>query len=251
MAPEMAAGDNRAIGPRSDVYLLGAVLYEILTGLRPHQGDSLEASLLLAANNTILPSPSDHGLLPVARQAMAADPSQRFDEVAGFAEAIRDWQRHGESQILVDQGEKLLERARQEQDVEAYSRATFCGDQALELWPGNPRADRLLRDCAHDHAYVVLERGDHQGARTILDHAGIFDGAWAERIDGVIRQARAAQRQRKRSALTLVGLAGVVAVLLTVGIVDWLQRQEGWETVLDVQFDRLDGPPGAWPCMTA
>src|SRR5439155_5984413 len=38
MAPEMAMGPIDAIGLHSDVYLLGAILYEIITGLRPHTG---------------------------------------------------------------------------------------------------------------------------------------------------------------------------------------------------------------------
>jgi serine/threonine protein kinase len=38
MAPEMLLGDPSALSPRTDVYLLGAILYEIFAGEPPHRG---------------------------------------------------------------------------------------------------------------------------------------------------------------------------------------------------------------------
>ena len=48
MAPEMMLADVARISARSDVYLLGGILYEIFSGRPPHHGDTLEAMMASA-----------------------------------------------------------------------------------------------------------------------------------------------------------------------------------------------------------
>jgi hypothetical protein len=74
MPPEMARGEGDAIGPHSDQYLLGAILYEIITGRAPHTGSSALDCLRNAADNVIQDTAQNGELLAVARRAMATQP---------------------------------------------------------------------------------------------------------------------------------------------------------------------------------
>ena len=95
MAPEMI-NPPFLVGPRSDVYLLGAILFRFLTGKAPHAGKSARSSLEAASKNEI----DDAGLiqdqertgafLEVAMKAMATAPADRFQTAVEFQQAVRD-----------------------------------------------------------------------------------------------------------------------------------------------------------------
>src|ERR1700741_3557578 len=62
MSPEMAKGPIELINKTSDIYLLGAILYEIIGGIPPHSGRDVMQCLMAAAQNRIDPIRSDGGL---------------------------------------------------------------------------------------------------------------------------------------------------------------------------------------------
>jgi len=51
MAPEQAFGDPKAIGPWSDIFAIGAILYELLTGQQPFAGGSADSTLRRLLND--------------------------------------------------------------------------------------------------------------------------------------------------------------------------------------------------------
>jgi serine/threonine-protein kinase len=96
MSPEQAAGDLEHVGPRSDVYSLGATLYCLLTGRAPFEGDDLGA-ILRGVQEGDFPAPRvvnpriDRALEAVCLKAMAIDPKGRYMSARTLAEDVERW----------------------------------------------------------------------------------------------------------------------------------------------------------------
>ena len=96
MAPEQAWGQTHEIGPLSDQYSLGAILYEMLVGRPPFQGATTLETLELARNQEPVPPtrlqpkvPTD--LATICLKALQKDPAKRFPDAAAMAADLRSF----------------------------------------------------------------------------------------------------------------------------------------------------------------
>jgi len=97
-APEQLANDPAAVDSRCDLYALGVVLYECLTGVQPFEGARSIADLILQKSRGAVRRPSEAipaGTAPVDRdlevivmRLLAVEPARRYDTADAFAEDL-------------------------------------------------------------------------------------------------------------------------------------------------------------------
>ncbi len=99
MAPEQARGQNHLINERTDVFLLGGMLYRILVGKPPYVGQTADDTLALATRASFpapeMAAPAGRPMPPrlvsICKKALSPDMAQRYANVGEFRREVEDF----------------------------------------------------------------------------------------------------------------------------------------------------------------
>jgi serine/threonine-protein kinase len=192
MAPEQARGQT-AIGPAADVYALGAILYELLVGRPPFQGETLAATLHQVINDDALPPSRLNPKIPrdletICLKCLQKVPAHRYASARALADDLR---RFGEGRPILARplgpASRLWRWCRRNPASAALvgTALVLVGlGSGGGMWVVQQRAERNAEAARHDAELrnevrtavsqaVTLRQGYHfDQARQLLDQAG-------------------------------------------------------------------------------
>ncbi len=94
MSPEQVRGEH--VGPRSDIFALGLILYELLTGKMPYEANTAQASMFKRTKEPARPAIEVDPNVPpflseVARKCLEIDPKRRYQSTREIADDLETW----------------------------------------------------------------------------------------------------------------------------------------------------------------
>ncbi len=254
MAPEMLGRENGPpISERTDVYLAGSVLFELITGRPPHGGDTAPAVIASVIESApVLPPEVPVELAKICMRAMHADPENRFESIDAMRIALQSYLEHrGSAQLGARASLRLDEllavlanpaaleptttaelEAAEAAEIEhreaiyrLFGACRFGCLEALAVWRDNVDAQACLARATVAVAEYELAAGNSKAAVTLL-------GDLADAPPALVARARqAADAETKHQAAleklrvqhdplvgrrTRAALAGVLGVTFSI-----------------------------------
>ena len=177
LAPEMLG--NAPLDQRTDIYLLGAVLYEILAGKPPHSTTGIDNLVRdIRASSPTVPADTPAALATICLRAMSAAPIDRFPSAKAFSDALREFQQSRGSQHLAATANTQLRALHtqmrivptQRQEIyRTFGAVRFGFENALHAWPANGEASSGLRKAHLALLAFELKNQNPQAALSLLN----------------------------------------------------------------------------------
>ncbi|MFN9283905.1 MAG: protein kinase domain-containing protein [Planctomyces sp.] len=238
-APELFDVDTRRICPQTDIYLLGAILFEILEGFPPHLLKSLknlsgprqrrDAIFDAVRKNRIEQDVQNTGeLMQIARRAMATAPADRYASVGELQNAIRQYRTTGRAEELLAATRNSSDKA---SSYDQYQQSVALFTEALRLWPNDQRAitgDRAAREA---FARLALRRNDFDlGLEVVADRT-------EPELTSLASQLQSGRRRRTIVRTTWLISSGLAMLLLGLTLVFQLDLKSARDEIRSAQDD--------------
>jgi len=226
MAPEQTKESARDIGPWTDVYLLGGVLYFILAGCAPHAcGNAAEAFRHASAGKIKPPKfrkpefeiPDE--LDTICVKALEELPHDRYTNVQELIDAVQNYisgsSRKTESKEITKTVVEELEG-----EVRDYQRLNELQNslvRAINLWPDNLEAINLQKKLAKDFVELALENDDLVLARLML--RSIQDINLEAKLQIELEKKEALLHRDKRRRIILNILIAIFVIIIIIEVI--------------------------------
>lgn len=209
MAPEMLGeADGRPIDERTDVYLAGAVLFELIAGHPPHQGKTAAAIIAnVIASSPVLPPGAPPELARICMRAMHEQPAERFESIDALRLAIERYLAHrGSADLAARASVRLVELRdvlartgdRNEAIYRLFGACRFGFHEALAVWPENAAAHTGLTEAITAVAEYELAEGNPKGALTLLGELADPPAALLARVRSAVDAAAKKQAELEK-----------------------------------------------------
>jgi len=159
MPPEGLLGIVSQLDGRSDVWALGALLYELLAGTLLQQIDTREAALVAACTWKVdapeFPETTPEAVRQICLRCLARDPNERFNTAAEAAEALRRWLNDGDAIKAMDSHRLAGWRLGMKLDAAAENQG-YMGLRLQKISELSPVAVKVVGDDANNFGYALL-----------------------------------------------------------------------------------------------
>lgn len=245
MAPEQTLPTAASISFQTDVYLLGGVLYTILTGKTPRSAPTFEECMVLAAEGKYKPLSESVGgrhipseLAAIVEDALQPDPARRPTKVKVLIDRVQNYlfgkSNRDEAEQLVKGVEKRFEElivriseAKENEVGDIYTGLSECYydlGKAKELAPRVQKIEPLRQLILRENVHLALGYGDLQLARGTVPL--LEESEERRKIESDIKIAEDKVRHRESQRRLLAASLVTVLVLLVIGTGMYIRAEQ-------------------------